>query len=65
MAEVQADRELAEVESRYRCLRASLADYHYHVRVQNGRVTEKIHGTNCEVITGYLPEEYSVTRRTR
>jgi PAS domain S-box-containing protein len=61
MAEVQADRELAEAESRYRCLRASVADYHYHVRVQSGRVAEKIHGANCEVITGYLPEEYAAT----
>jgi PAS domain S-box-containing protein len=51
--------ELAEAEHRYRCLRAAVADYHYHVRVEGGRVVEKFHGANCELITGYKPEEYA------
>jgi two-component system, LuxR family, sensor kinase FixL len=59
MAEPQPKQELAEAECRYRSLRAAVADYHYHVRVEGGRVVEKIHGTNCEVITGYKPEEYA------
>jgi len=59
MAEKQQNNELAEAERRYRILRAAVADYHYHVRVEGGRVVEKIHGPNCESITGYTPEEYS------
>jgi two-component system sensor kinase FixL len=59
MAEQQPKQELAEAERRYRCLRAAVADYHYHVRVEGGRVVEKIHGPNCESITGYKPEEYA------
>ncbi|QDU29258.1 Sensor protein FixL [Anatilimnocola aggregata] len=50
--------EPAEAECRYRCLRAAVADYQYHVRIEGGRVVEKIHGPNCEAITGYKPEEY-------
>jgi len=59
MMERQSKQELAEVECRYRCLRAAVADYHYHVRLEGGRVVEKIHGANCEAITGYKPEEYA------
>jgi len=59
MAEQQSKQELAEVECRYRWLRAAVADYHYHVRVEGGRVAEKIHAANCEAITGYKPEEYA------
>jgi len=44
--------ESAESESRYRFLRAAVADYHYHVQVEGGRVLKKIHGANCEVVTG-------------
>lgn len=59
MAELQPKHELAEAERRYRVLRAAVADYHYHVRVEGGRVVEKIHGPSCESITGFKPEEYS------
>jgi two-component system sensor kinase FixL len=63
MAEQQPKQELAEAECRYRWLLAALADHHYHVHVhvqiEGDRVVEKIHGENCEVITGYTPEEYS------
>ena len=51
--------ESAESESRYRFLRAAVADYHYHVQVEGGRVLKKIHGANCEVVTGYTSEEYA------
>lgn len=59
MAEQQPNQELAEAERRYRILRSAVADYHYYVRVANGRVVEKIHEANCELITGYKPEEYA------
>lgn len=59
MEEQQPTRELAEGERRYRWLLAAVADYHYHVRVEGGQVVEKAHGANCEVITGYKPEEYA------
>jgi PAS domain S-box-containing protein len=59
MAEQQLEHGLEEAERRYQCLRAGVSDYHYHVRVVDGRVVEKIHGANCEVITGYKPEEYA------
>lgn len=59
MVEQQPKQELSEAESRYRCLRNAVADYHYHVRTEHGRVVEKLHGANCEVVTGYKPEEYA------
>ena len=59
MVEQQSKQELAEAECRYRCLRAAVADYHYRVRIEDGRIVEKIHDVNCEVITGYKPEEYA------
>lgn len=59
MVEQQSKQELAEPEYRYRCLRAAVADYHYRVRIEDGRIAEKIHDVNCEVITGYKPEEYA------
>lgn len=49
----------SENESRYHQLRDAVADYHYHVRLANGRVVEKQHGPTCATITGYRPEEYA------
>ncbi len=51
--------EANESENRYRWLRAAVADYHYHVQVQDSRILRKIHGTACEKITGFKPEEYA------
>ena len=45
-------------EDRYGWLRAAVADYHYHVQVEDGRILRKIHGDACENITGFKPEEY-------
>lgn len=59
MTERQPISEFEEAERRYRGLRAAVADYHYHVRVEGGRVVEKIHGANCELITGYKPDEHA------
>jgi len=50
---------LTESESRYRSLRAAVADYYYHVEVEGGRIRRKIHGANCAVVTGYTAEEYT------
>jgi two-component system sensor kinase FixL len=59
MTERQPTPELAEAQRRYRILRAAVSDYHYHVRVEGGRVVEKFHGADCELITGYTSEEYA------
>jgi PAS domain S-box-containing protein len=48
-----------ESERRYRDLRDAVADYHYHVQVEDGGVLCKLHGTACETITGFKPEEYA------
>ena len=50
---------LSESESRYRSLRAAVADYYYHVEVDDGRIRRKIHGAKCLVVTGYAAEEYA------
>jgi len=49
----------AESESRYQSLRAAVADYFYHVQVEGGRILKKIHGANCDVVTGYTSKEYA------
>ena len=48
-----------ESERRYRDLRDAVADYHYHVQVEDGEILCKLHGTACEAITGFKPEEYA------
>ncbi len=49
----------SESENRYRWLRAAVADYFYHVQIQDGEVLRKLHGSGCEAITGYKPAEYA------
>ncbi len=41
MAQLHPNQEIIEAEGRYRRLRAAVADYHYHVRIEDGRVAEK------------------------
>jgi hypothetical protein len=48
-----------ESEIRYLCLRETVADYHYHVQVEGGRILRKLHGTACEKVTGFRSEEYA------
>jgi len=48
-----------DTERMYRCLRNAVSDYHYHVRVEDGRIVQKIHGATCEQITGFTPEEFA------
>ena len=59
MVEPQSPQPDLEGESRYHQLRDAVADYHYHVLLENGRVVEKRHGPKCVAITGYRPEEYA------
>ncbi len=47
-----------ESECRYQMLRAAVADYYYHVQIDQGRGLRKRHSPACEKITGYQPEEY-------
>ncbi|QDU15080.1 Sensor protein FixL [Gimesia maris] len=63
MIEQQSLQTSPESESRYHQLRDAVADYHYHVLLENGRIMEKQHGSKCAVITGYQPEEYIANPR--
>lgn len=46
-------------EKRYRWLRENVAEYHYHLQVDPGGILHKIHGSDCELTTGFRPEEYA------
>lgn len=63
MVEKQHRQMQLEDESRYHQLRDAVADYHYHVLLENGHFLEKQHGPKCAAITGYRPEEYAATPR--
>ena len=63
MADELGNRTLSESEIRYRQLRDCVADYHYHVLVENGRVVEKIHGPHSEDFTGYSSDEHAANPR--
>jgi PAS domain S-box-containing protein len=47
-----------ESEQRYKRLLASVTDYVYAVRVDNGRAVGTVHGAGCEAVTGYSSEEF-------
>jgi len=51
--------EVNESENRYRWLREAVADYHYHVQVEDGKILRKLHGNACEEVTGFKSEEYA------
>lgn len=59
MEEPHFTREVNESENRYRWLRETVADYHYHVQVEDGRILRKFHGNACEKVTGFSSEEYA------
>ena len=63
MADELQSKTLSESEIRYRKLCVAVADYHYHVRVENGRVVEKLHGPHSEDFTGYYPAEHAANPR--
>jgi two-component system, LuxR family, sensor kinase FixL len=48
-----------ESEQRYRLLRDAVADCHYYVQVEDGKILRKNHGLACEAVTGYKPEDYA------
>jgi PAS domain S-box-containing protein len=49
---------LRESEDRYRRIAEAVTDYIYHVRLEDGRPVETIHGPACVAITGYTAEEF-------
>ena len=63
MVDQQSLQKSLEGESRYHQLRDAVADYYYHVLLENGKILEKQHGPKCVTITGYHPEEYAANPR--
>lgn len=49
---------LRESESRYKQLLASVSDYVYTVRIENGSPLASTHGAGCTRVTGYTPFEF-------
>ncbi len=56
---LRAEEAVRQSEQRYRELLASVTDYIYTVRLQNGLVVGTSHGPGCLAVTGYAPEEYA------
>ena len=56
---VRAEAAVRNSEARYRELLASVTDYIYSVRLQNGEDVETSHGPGCLAVTGYRPDEYA------
>ena len=54
----KAEEAVRKSEERYGELLASITDYIYTVRLQNGVVVETLHGPGCLSVTGYMPQEY-------
>ncbi len=54
----KAEIALKESEERYRRLLASVTDYIYTVKVEDGRPVATAHGEGCVAVTGYTPEQY-------
>lgn len=50
---------MSEAERRYQHLRNTVADYHYQVRVVDGRIVEKLHDARCARLVGYDPQTLS------
>jgi PAS domain S-box-containing protein len=54
-----AEKALRESEERYRRITRTITDYIYHVRIEDGRAVETIHGERCLSVTGYSAEEFN------
>ncbi len=54
----QAEQALQESETRYKRLVASVTDYIYSVKIEDGRVLATFHGQGCIAVTGYSTAEY-------
>jgi PAS domain S-box-containing protein len=50
---------MRQSDERYGKLLASVTDYIYTVRLQNGVVVETSHGPGCLAVTGYTPQQYA------
>jgi sigma-B regulation protein RsbU (phosphoserine phosphatase) len=55
----RAELALVESEQRYRRLLASVSDYIFTVRLEEGRPVETVHGPGCEGVTGYPPSAFA------
>lgn len=55
---IKAEEAARKSEERYRELLASLTDYIYSVRLQDGVDVDTSHGPGCFAVTGYPPQEY-------
>jgi PAS domain S-box-containing protein len=55
----QAENALRESEERFQRITRTITDYIYHVRVENGKAVETLHGQRCLEVTGYSAEEFS------
>ncbi len=53
------EEELRESEKRFRRITEAVTDYVYRVYVDQGRPVRTIHGSSCEKVTGYTPEEFA------
>jgi PAS domain S-box-containing protein len=56
---ITAEKAARETEERYRELLASVTDYIYNVRLENGMVVDTSHGPGCQSVTGYAPQQYA------
>lgn len=56
---LRAEQALRASEERYRRITQATTDYIYHVRMEDGRTVETIHGPACEAVTGYTAEEFA------
>jgi PAS domain S-box-containing protein len=54
----QAEAALRESEERYQRISRTITDYIFHVRVENGKAVETLHGRRCREVTGYTVEEF-------
>ena len=55
----KAEERLSKSERRYKDLLESVTDYIYTVQISEGKVIDTIHGTGCEIVTGYSPNNYA------
>ena len=55
----RAQEAIRQSDERYGKLLASVTDYIYTVRLQNGVVLETSHGPGCLAVTGYTPQQYA------